>query len=133
MVGLPKAFTKIAKKLDVRVKPDPELAKNFKPGCGRRYMNIGLQTISFFSGVADKIKDKDLLFYAEQIEDAVYNKKLEEYETFTKLYKYKLAELGLWKSTVGMSKYQKMKVLAKFRGIAKKHMKEEEKKKKGEE
>lgn len=126
---LPKAFKKLANKLDVRAKPDPKLAKNFKEGCGRRYMNVGLQSIAFFSGVAEKIGDKDLIMYSNFIADAIYNKKNEEFETYTNLYKHKLADLGLWETTKGVSSYQKMKILAKLRREGKKYYKEQEKKK----
>lgn len=119
MVGLPKQFKKIAKKLDIRVHPDPELAKKFDKGCGRRYVNVGLNMIAFFQGVADKVNDDELKKHAKKIEDAVYIRDGDVFEKHTKLYKERLGDLGLWRTTEGISAYEKMKALNKLRKIGK--------------
>lgn len=129
MVELPKSLKKVAKKLDIRVHPDPELAKRFDPDCGRRYINVSLNMISFFNGVAEKVNDEDLKQYAKEIEQAAYTQDAERFETYTKLYKHKLGEMGLWKSTKGISAYQKMRVLNQFRKFGKQAKEQEEKEK----
>jgi len=119
MVGLPKSLKKVANKLDIRVKPDPELAKKFDADCGRRYINVGLNMISFFHGVADKVGDKELKKYAKLIEKATYHRDAEKFETYTSLYKHKLASMGLWKSSKGVSAYEKMKIMNRLRKLGK--------------
>lgn len=119
MVGFPKSLKKVAKKLDVRVKPDPELAKKFDKDCGRRYINTALNMISFFHGVADKVGDKELKDYAKRIEKSTYHRDSKSFETYTSLYKHKLAAMGLWKSTQGISAYEKMKIMNKLRKLGK--------------
>lgn len=136
MVGLPKKFKKIARKLDIRVHPDPEKAKLFNPECGRRYINVALNMISFFDGVADKVDDDSLKEYAEKIRNAAYTQDGVTFDEYTKLYKERLGSLGLWRSTKGISTYQKVKILAKLRKvgkIAKQQQEEEEKMKKDKE
>lgn len=133
MVGLPKQFKKIAKKLDIRVHPDPELAKKFQKGCGRRYINVGLSMIAFFQGVADKIDDKELKGCADKIEKATYIRDAERFEKYTKEYKKRLGKLGLWKKTEGISAYEKMKALNKLRKIGKAVKKQQDDEKKQEE
>lgn len=127
MVGLPKPLRNVARKLDIRVKPDPELAKKFDADCGRRYINTALNMISFFHGVADKVGDKELKDYAKKIEKSTYCRDAEKFETYTSLYKHKLGSMGLWKSSKGISAYEKMKIMNKLRKLGKA---EKEKKKK---
>jgi hypothetical protein len=119
MVGFPKSLKKVAKKLDVRVKPDPELAKKFDSDCSRRYINTALNMISFFHGVADKVGDSELKGYAKKIEKSTYHRDSKGFETYTNLYKHKLAAMGLWKSTQGISTYEKMKLMNKLRKLGK--------------
>jgi len=110
---------KIMKKMDIRVHPDPKLAEKFDSSCGRRYKNVGIQTISFFHGVADKIKDKELKEHAEMIEDAVYKKDGDVFEINRVLFTERMKELGLWQSVKGMSAYQKMQAVRKFKKMVK--------------
>jgi hypothetical protein len=120
VVGLPKSLRKLAKKLDIRVHPDPELAKKFDSDCGRRYINVSLNMISFFNGVAEKIDDDELKGYAKEIEQASYHRDADGFKLYTDLYKQKLSSLGLWKTTEGISSYEKMKVLNRLRKLGKK-------------
>lgn len=133
MVGLPKPLKKIAKKLDIRVHPNPKLAKRFDDECGRRYINVALNMISFFDGVADKVNDKELKGYAKEIAKASYHRDADGFEMYTSLYKNKLGEMGLWKSTKGIGAYEKMKILNKLRKLGKqvkKHSSDEQHKEK---
>lgn len=131
MVGLPKPLRNIARKLDIRVHPDPELAKKFDDDCGRRYINVSLNMISFFDGVADKVNDPKLKEYAKKIANASYHRDADGFKTYTTLYKNKLGEMGLWKSTKGISAYEKMKIMNRLRKLGKKA--KEDKKKEQEE
>ena len=119
MVGLPKQFKKIAKKLDIRVHPDPELAKRFDKSCGRRYINVGLNMISFFHGVADKVNEPELKEYAKEVEESIYHSDGPNFEKYTNLYKKKLSDMGLWRSSKGISAYEKMKILNRLRKLGK--------------
>jgi len=110
---------KIMKKMDIRVHPDPDMAKRFDKSCGRRYINVGIQTISFFSGVADKINDKELKEHAKMLEDAVYKKDGDVFEVNKVLFTERMKELGLWKSVKGMSAYEKMQAVRKFKKMVK--------------
>ena len=109
----------IMKKMDIRTHPDPKLAKKFDSSCGRRYVNVGLQSIHFFHGVADKIGDKELKEHAKMIEDAVYTKNGDMFEVNKVLFTERMKELGLWKSVKGMSVYHKMQVVRKFKKMVK--------------
>ena len=111
---------KIMKKMDIRTHPDPSMAEKFDSSCGRRYINVGIQTVQFFNGVADKIGDKELKEHAEMIEDAVYKKDGDVFEINKVLFTERMKELGLWKSIKGMSAYEKMKAVRKFKKMAKK-------------
>ena len=128
MVALPKPLKKIAKKLDIRVYPNPKLAKKFDSNCGRRYINVSLNMISFFNGVADKVNDKELKAYAKKIEKATYHRDADGFKMYTDLYKHKLAAMGLWKSAEGVGTYEKMKIMNRLRKLGKSQKKEEEKK-----
>ena len=130
MVGLPKSLKKVAKKLDIRIHPDPELAKKFDDDCGRRYINVSLNMISFFDGVADKVNDSELKGYAKEIANASYHRDAKGFETFTTLYKNKLASMGLWKSGQGISAYEKMKIMNRLRKLGKKAKEDKEKEQK---
>lgn len=110
---------KIMKKMDIRVHPDPKLAEKFDSSCGRRYINVGIQTISFFHGVADKVDDKELKNHANMLEDAVYKKDGDVFEVNKVLFTERMKELGLWKSVKGMSAYQKMQAIRKFKKMVK--------------
>jgi len=111
---------KILKKMDIRVHPDPAMAKRFDKSCGRRYINMGIQTISFFNGIADKINDNELREQAKVIEIAIYKKDNNAFEIGKTLFTNRMKELGLWTSVKGMSAYQKMQVIRKFKKIVKK-------------
>ena len=130
MVSLPKPLRKIAKKLDIRVHPDPELAKKFDSDCSRRYINVSLNMIAFFEGVAEKVNDKELKGYAKEIAKSSYHRDAKGFETYTNLYKLKLGSMGLWKSGAGISAYEKMKIMNKLRKIGKQQAKEEKVKEK---
>ena len=129
MVGLPKSLKKIAKKLDVRVHPNPKLAKRFDTDCGRRYINVSLNMISFFNGVADKVNDNELKGYAKEIEKSTYHRDADKFKLYTDLYKNRLASMGLWKSAKGVTTYEKIKLMNQLRKLGKK-VKEQGKKSK---
>lgn len=120
MMMLPKGFNKVLKKLDVRVHPDPELAKKFDSSCSRRYINVGLHTISFFQGISEKVADKEMIEYADNIKKAIYIKDGNLFEVNKNLFLCRMRELGLWKSAKGISSFQKVQLLRKFRKMVKK-------------
>jgi hypothetical protein len=111
------------KRIDPRVFPNQEMAKKFKDGCGRRYINVGISVIQTYHGMADAMKDKELKDYAKRIEKAVYEKDGDNYDIVVKLFQTRMKELGAWKSVEGMGKFQKAKVLAGIRKYAKQQQK----------
>jgi len=123
---MPKALQKVIGKVDPRAKPDPERAKRFKKGTGRRYMNVGIATIDFYHGIAKEMKDDDLKDTAKTIEKAVYDKDDMLFKAYTTMFRARMSELGVWKSVKGMSSFQKAKLMGKVAKIARKEKKKKE-------
>lgn len=120
MTAIPKALSKVIGRVDPRAKPDPERAKRFKEGTGRRYMNVGIATIDFYHGIAKEMKDKELKECAETIEKAVYEKEDMLFKAYSVMFRSRMAEMGVWKSVKGMSSFQKAKVMGKIAKLARK-------------
>lgn len=118
---MPKALQKVIGKVDPRAKPDPERAKRFKEGAGRRYMNVGISTIDFYTGIAEQMKDKELRECAKQIGVAVYDKDDALFKAYTVMFQSRMQELGVWKSVKGISSYQKVKLMGKVAKLARTH------------
>lgn len=115
---VPKALQKVLGKVDPRAQPDPKEVRKFKDGAGRRYMNVGIATIAFYRDIAVHMKDKELKEYARNIMKAVYEKDDSMFKINTNLFQARMAELGVWKSFKGMSKYQKAKIMGKVAKLA---------------
>lgn len=118
-MNMPKALKKVIGKVDVRAKPDPKLAKLFKEGCNRRYMNVGIATLTFYKQLAKDINNEELIGYAKEIEQAVYTKDGDRFELYQKLFKGQMQTLGVWTSIKGIDNYQKLQVINKLRKMAK--------------
>lgn len=114
-----KALNNVVGKVDIRVKPPEHEVKRFKEGAGRRYVNVGISTRDFYKGVADSLKDKELKEYAKKIEKAIYTKDGELFETYDRLYKVRMQELGAWESVKGIGGFQKVKIMRKLGKLAK--------------
>ncbi|MGD9380983.1 MAG: hypothetical protein PVI03_00910 [Candidatus Thorarchaeota archaeon] len=123
---MPKALQKVIGKVDPRAKPDPERAKRFKEGAGRRYMNVGIATIDFYHGIAKEMKDKELKECAETIEKAVYDKDDMLFKAYTIMFRARMSEMGVWKSVKGMSSFQKAKIMGKIAKVARREKKKKE-------
>jgi hypothetical protein len=133
MTKIPKALQRAIGKIDPRAHPPEEAVKRFKKGAGRRYMNVGLETIKFYHGIAKEMKDKDLADSANVIETAVYDKDDMLFKAYTTMFQARMSELGVWKSVKGISSFQKAKLMGKMAKLArrqKKKQEEEENKKK---
>jgi hypothetical protein len=106
----------IKKKVNFQQPVPEEKAKLFKEGSGRRYMKVGLSMIETFNGIAKETKDKELLEHAKTIEDAVYERNGDMFTVGTRMFQSRCAEIGIWKSGVGLVGYHKTNILNKLKG-----------------
>lgn len=110
-----KGIESLLSKIDVRMKPEEEEIKRFKPNSSRRYMNVGILTYNFYQTIAERLKDDLLKDQANIIKQAVYEKDGLKFDTAVNLFKLRLNEMGAWKSVQGLSHWEKMQILSKFK------------------
>jgi len=125
---MPKALQKVIGKVDPRKIPPEEEVKKFRKGAGRRYINVGIEVVSFYHGIAKEMKDKELKECAETIEKAVYDKDDMLFKAYTTMFRARMSEMGVWKSVKGMSSFQKAKIMGKLAKVARREKKKKEEK-----